>query len=157
MKIRKQLGNLTPEELCQEAISLREELESSVEYLNEIYTTLYTKVRRGQPTEESYTYISVASTGKRLSNVLSQAISRSFSVTGSLLTRSNREALERQEEVERKKRRLERKKAPKPVQDPLESLYGVAPTASTDIDFIGRYKRLAPDLGSSFKELYGEV
>jgi hypothetical protein len=154
---RKQLGNLTPEELCQEANLLRRELETSVEYLNEIYTALYTKVRRSEVTELTLAYTSVASTGKRLSNVLSQSIGRSFTVTGGLLARANKEVVYRQEELDRKKQRIEKKKAPKPTQDPFEALFGVSSSRSSNIDSIGRQLGTPSDLGSSLKDLYGDA
>lgn len=151
-RFKKPIDQMTPDELCQEAMRLREGLVATAEHLHAVYATLYTRVRRNPSEDAAPAYIAVANAGKRLSGMVLQGLRRAIHFDRVLVAakqdleiRARRER-ERQERQERKEaKEAERQSGRRLVDDPLdmgdsfepmlqELLSGAGSSTSEDLD-----------------------
>lgn len=161
--LRKPLDKMTPEELCEEALSIRGSIESAAERLNGIYSTLYTLVRRTS-NDMTYAYLSVANSGKRLSGMILQASRRTASTEGRAILLAQREVeakdrLRLEGEAKRKATEERKKKERVHVTDPLEAMFGIplSPTVPVEFDSITQgYIDASAGPSSDLDDLYGE-
>lgn len=162
-RIRKPLDQMTPAELCETASEVRKGITASAEKLGALYALLHTKVRRS-PDDMAYTYLSVASAGRRLSGVILQATRRTESLEGRALLLGRRDLVDnerwRQEDAERKKRAAAKRTAEKTKRDsdPLEALFGIAylPTEAVEIDPEEARRFAEGEVEEDLDALYGE-
>jgi len=156
-RFRKPLDQMSLDELCAEAVRIRDLMMDHSEKLNEIYATLYSKARRAAD-EASYSYISIANSGKRFSGMVYQAARRTAGVENRILTVVARDTEDRnrqkQVEAERLARReAEQQKSTSSPKDPLEALYGIPQgTSGEDLVAAGLSKTMPSDID----DLYGE-
>ena len=151
-------SQMSIEELCEEAVRIRDLMVDHSTSLNEIYAALYTKARR-MADESSYSYISIANSGKRFSGMVYQAARRTAGVENRILTVVSRDAEDRsrQREVETQRlARIEAKKqqAHEAKKDPLEALYGIPPMTNEEVDLVSQ--GLVETTTSDIDDLYGE-
>ncbi len=152
------LDQMSIEQLCAEAVRVRELMVRNSERLNEIYATLYTMARR-MANESSYPYISIANFGKRFSGMVYQAARRTAGLENRILTGVAREVEERDRQKQIADQRLARREAESqkqanPRKDPLEILYGIPPVTSEDLDLVS--PGLSETTPSDIDDLYGE-
>jgi hypothetical protein len=157
-RFKKPLDQMSIEELCAEAVRIRDLMVDHSEKLNEIYATLYSKARRAAD-EASYSYISIANSGKRFSGMVYQAARRTAGVENRILTVVARDLEDRnrqkQIEAERLARReAERQKSTSSSKDPLEALYGIPQVTPNEEDLVTT--GLSETTPSDIDDLYGE-
>jgi hypothetical protein len=156
-RFRKPLDQMGIDELCAEAVRIRDLMVDHSEKLNEIYTTLYSKARRVSD-EAAYSYISIANSGKRFSGMVHQAARRTAGVENRILTVVARDledrTRQRQVEAERLAREVEWQKSASSAKDPLEVLYGIPRSVSDERDVVAA--RLPVATLSDIEDLYGE-
>jgi hypothetical protein len=157
-RFRRPLDQMSIGELCDEAVRIRNLMVDHSEKLIEIYATLYSKARRASD-EASYSYISIANSGKRFSGMVYQAARRTAGVENRILTVVARDTEERnrqkQAEVERLARiETDRQKAASSPKDPLEALYGIPPMNPDEVNLAN--PGLSDTTPSDIDDLYGE-
>jgi hypothetical protein len=156
--LRKPLDQMSVEELCDEAVRVRNLMLGHSENLIGIYTILYSKARRASDST-SYSYISIANSGKRFSGMVCQAARRTAGVENRILTVVARDIEERnrqkQVEAERLSRiNTDRQKAASSPMDPLEALYGIPPMDPDKVKLAN--PGLSDTTLSDIDDLYGE-
>lgn len=157
-RFRKPLDSMSIEELCAEAVRIRNLMIEHSERLNEIYATLYSRARR-MADESSYSYISIANSGKRFSGMVYQAARRTAGVENRILTVVSRDTEDRNRQKQLEAQRLakieadKQKKATAP-RDPLEALYGIPPMTNEEVDLVSQ--GLSETTVSDVDDLYGE-
>jgi hypothetical protein len=156
-RFRRPLDQMSVGELCDEAVRVRNLMIEHSEKLNEIYATLYSKARRSAD-EASYSYISIANSGKRFSGMVYQAARRTAGVETRILTVVARDTEDRNRQKQTEDDRLARvqkdqNKLASTPKDPLEALYGIPPVNPEEIDLNPRLSETKP---SDIDELYGE-
>ena len=152
------LDQMGLEELCDEAVRVRNLMMENSERLNEIYATLYTMARR-MANEASYQYISIANSGKRFSGMVYQAARRTAGVENRILTGVARDAEERDRQKQLEAQRLARREAENQKRasagkDPLEVLYGIPKVTSEEVSLVSQ--DLSETTSSDIDDLYGE-
>jgi len=113
----KPIDQMTPDELCKEAIRLRELISRVAEQLGGIYGTLYSSVRRRTANAdlsagEIYAYTSVSNAGKRLAGTVLQAVRRTSNIDR-LVDNAKADAEESERQRSRKEQDRERSRATK--------------------------------------------
>jgi hypothetical protein len=157
-RFRKPLEQMSAGELCQEAVRIRDLMVDHSSKLNEIYATLYSKARRASD-EASYSYISIANSGKRFSGMIYQAARRTAGVENRILTVVARDTEERNRQKQAEAERLariatDRQKAASSPKDPLEALYGISPMNPDEVNLAN--PGLSDTTPSDIDDLYGE-
>jgi hypothetical protein len=157
-QFRKPLDQMGIDELCEEAVRIRDLMVDHSARLNEIYASLYTKARR-MADESSYSYISIANSGKRFSGMVFQAARRTAGLENRILTVVSRDAEDRNRQRQLESQRLarveaEKQKAHEAKKDPLEALYGIPPMSSEEVDLVSQ--GLVETTTSDIDDLYGE-
>jgi hypothetical protein len=157
-RFRKPLEQMSVEELCEEAVRIRNLMIEHSERLNEIYATLYSRARR-MADESSYSYISIANSGKRFSGMVYQAARRTAGVENRILTVVSREIEDRNRQKQDDAHRLAKIEANKKgkasaPRDPLEALYGIPPMTSEEVTLASQ--GLSETTVSDIDDLYGE-
>lgn len=157
-RFRRPLDQMSIGELCDEAVRVRNLMVEHSEKLNEIYGALYSKARRSAD-EASYSYISIANSGKRFSGMVYQAARRTAGVETRILTVVARDAEDRDRQKQAEADRLarieaDRKKSASAPRDPLEALYGIPPMKPEEIDLVN--PSLSETTPSDIDDLYGE-
>lgn len=152
------LDQMSIEQLCAEAVRVRELMVQNSERLNEVYAMLYTRARR-MANESSYQYISIANFGKRFSGMVYQAARRTAGLENRILTGVAREAEERDRQKQIADQRLARREAESQKRsdskkDPLEILYGIPPVTFEDLNLMS--PGLSETTPSDIDDLYGE-
>jgi cell division septum initiation protein DivIVA len=157
-RFRKSLDQMSISELCEEAVRVRDLIVDHSSKLNEIYATLYAKARRVAD-EASYSYISIANSGKRFSGMVFQAARRTAGLENRILTVVARDTEDRNRQKQLETQRLIRieadkqKKASTP-RDPLEAIYGIPPMSTEEVDLVSH--GLSETTVSDIDDLYGE-
>jgi len=157
-RFRRPLDQMSIDELCDEAVRVRNLMVEHSEKLNEIYATLYSKARRSAD-EASYSYISIANSGKRFSGMVYQAARRTAGVETRILTVVARDMEDRNRQKQAESDRLarieaDRQKSASAPRDPLEALYGIPPMNPEEIDLVN--PSLSETTPSDIDDLYGE-
>lgn len=157
-RFRKPLDQMSIDELCSEAVRVRDLIVDHTEKLNEIYVTLYSKARRAS-NEASYSYISIANSGKRFSVMIYQAAKRTAGVENRILTVVARDTEDRNRQKQIEAERLarveaERQKSASAPKDPLEAIYGI-PQVTSSIENL-RVVAQSETTPSDIDDLYGE-
>jgi hypothetical protein len=157
-RFRKPLDQMGVVELCDEAVRIRNLIVDHSEKLNEIYATLYSKARRTSD-EASYSYISIANSGKRFSGMVYQAARRTAGVETRILTVVARDTEERNRQRQIDTEHLarieaDRQRAASTPKDPLEALYGIPPMNPDEVNLAN--PGLSDTTPSDIDDLYGE-
>lgn len=145
----KPLDQMSVEELCVEASSLRTDLERTSSRLGTVYDVLHTTLRRTKEAnqEDTRAYITLANSGRRLVGMVTQSLRRAIAVDRAVITaKMNAEEAERRR-VEKKAREEEKRRR-----------YQVKQTREqADIDFRARLFGTDPvTTQDDLIELYGE-
>jgi hypothetical protein len=156
-RFSKPLDLMSIEELCEEAVRVRDLIVDHSSKLNEIYATLYSKARRVAD-EASYSYISIANSGKRFSGMVFQAARRTAGVENRIRTVVARDTEDRNRQKQVESQRLanieaDRKKKASAPKDPLEVLYGIPPMP-TEVNLVS--SGLSETTVADIDDLYGE-
>lgn len=135
--LRKPLDQMSPVELCEEAARVRSLITDHAEKLSMIYSSLYSNARRTLD-DMSYSYISIANSGKRFSGMVIQAARRTAGVEHRIFVSSSREAEDRERRKQEESKRLAAledgsRRARATNRDPLEVLYGI-PVVSSEVE-----------------------
>lgn len=157
-RFRKSLDQMSIGELCEEAVRVRDLIVDHSGKLNEIYATLYAKARRVAD-EASYSYISIANSGKRFSGMVFQAARRTAGLENRILTVVARDTEDRNRQKQLDTQRSARIEADKQKKasasrDPLEALYGIPPMSTEEVDLVSQ--GLSETTASDIDDLYGE-
>lgn len=157
-RFRKPLDQMGVNELCDEAVRIRDLIVDHSAQLNEIYATLYSRARR-MADEASYSYISIANSGKRFSGMVYQAARRTAGVETRIRTVVARDTEDRNRQKQVESERLarievERNKSAITSQDPLEAVYGIPQMNPNEVE-LGN-PGLSETTPSDIDDLYGE-
>jgi hypothetical protein len=172
---KKPLEKLSSLELCQEASRVRSDLEEKSEYLNEVYSHLYSVTRKSSADGMTYTYLSIANAGKRLAGVVYQASRRTSSTEiRSILAAEREVAIQKksQESLDKRRKKAEEDKKvalEETVQrkasesgtkgahhDPLEKLFGVPYVPSDPLEIDSIISSYDESSLSDVDDVYGE-
>lgn len=130
---RRPVDQMTPEELCAEALRLRGVISAAAEQLQNVYSTLYHRARRSTASETTYAYINLASSGRRLVGALLQGVRRASAFDRALEVAKQeaedraireKEALAKQEARQAKKEAGKSKDKPQQAAEDPMGLYG---------------------------------
>jgi hypothetical protein len=144
---------MTPEELFVEASRIRQQIVTSAEKLGQVYTLLYTQVRKN-PSDLTNTFVNISNAGKRFAGSVvlgakrTEAVDRALANTKKALLEAKEQERLREE---REERRRAQKEAAARAKAQRSDPYGVF-TSSNEIP----YDQTPDDLGSDLDALYGE-